>query len=88
MPNQVFEWIVDRSSRFVLDDKSLSQQYCTSMLFHSSNSKYWTKKTNWLESRDECDWFGVQCLDDDVFELNLANNNVSGTVALSKSGRK
>jgi len=86
MPNQAFEWIVNQSSTFVLNDKSLKQQYCLSVLYINSNGKYWTNKTDWLQSRDECDWFGVQCTNDDVFELKLAHNNVSGTVALSKSG--
>jgi len=83
MSNQAFEWIVNQSSAFVLDDKSLAQQYCLSVLYFNSNGKYWTNKTDWLQSRDECDWYGVQCMNGDVIELKLAHNNVSGTVALS-----
>jgi len=56
---------------------------CLSVFYFNSNGKYWTNKIDWLQSRDECDWYGVQCMDDDVFELKLANNNVSGNVTLS-----
>jgi len=52
-------------------------------LYNSTNGASWTSSANWL-SGDPCtqDWYGITCKPDDssVQEINLANNNLSGTL--------
>lgn len=49
-------------------------------LYDATNGGNWTNVTNWLEG-DECDWFGVTCVDDGVVtELVLQANNLVGSI--------
>jgi uncharacterized delta-60 repeat protein len=55
-------------------------------LYNSTNGTGWTNKTNWLSTTvSECDWFGVTCSDNHVWQIDLRNNNLSGTIPSSIS---
>ncbi|MDH7944292.1 hypothetical protein QGM61_10715 [Pseudohongiella sp. SYSU M77423] len=49
-------------------------------LYNATGGTNWTNSTGWLgEAGTECDWFGVQCDQQDALTgLNLANNNLTG----------
>jgi hypothetical protein len=50
-------------------------------LYDSMNGSNWTTKTNWNGSAGtECEWYGVTCTGDDVTGINLATNNLVGTI--------
>jgi Leucine-rich repeat (LRR) protein len=52
-------------------------------LYNSTNGANWTNKTGWLgPAGTECNWYGVGCDDFEfsVFNLSLANNNLSGSI--------
>jgi len=49
-------------------------------LYNATGGANWSNNTGWLgEAGTECDWFGVQCDQQDALTgLNLANNNLTG----------
>ena len=59
-----------------------SQQRATLVsLYNATNGESWTNNTGWLgESGTECDWFGVQCFDGEVTQINLGGNNLIGAL--------
>jgi Leucine-rich repeat (LRR) protein len=58
----------------------LDSRFVLSKLFDETNGEYWHRSDYWKSDTDVCDWFGVGCDGSDVILLNLAVNNVSGTV--------
>ena len=53
--------------------------------FNGTNGAQWTNKTNWnSDIISPCGWFGVTCANGRVTELNLFNNNLSGTIPIEK----
>jgi Leucine-rich repeat (LRR) protein len=40
----------------------------------------WKREERWLTSNNECDWFGVKCLDGIVNTISLPANGLSGSV--------
>lgn len=55
-------------------------------LYNATNGPNWTNKTNWLSSCNPCQWYGITCrAGERVSEINLANNNLSGSLPVSLS---
>lgn len=58
-------------------------------LYLSTNGEYWNQKSGWqdyLINCNVCTWQGVGCRSGRVVALNLANNNLNGTLPSSFSG--
>ena len=54
--------------------------------YDSAKGSEWTNSTNWLDEYESfCDWHGVVCADgmNNVIELNLSNNGLSGRMSKS-----
>jgi uncharacterized protein YjbI with pentapeptide repeats len=50
-------------------------------LYSSTYALNWTNKTGWAGAvGTECDWYGVTCTGGDLTGLNLASNNLVGTI--------
>ena len=50
-------------------------------LYNATGGQYWAQ--TWSTSTDPCgppSWFGVICIDQNVTELNLVTNNLTGTL--------
>eukprot|EP00584_Thalassiosira_punctigera_P022656 CAMPEP_0172573310 /NCGR_PEP_ID=MMETSP1067-20121228/136119_1 /TAXON_ID=265564 ORGANISM="Thalassiosira punctigera, Strain Tpunct2005C2" /NCGR_SAMPLE_ID=MMETSP1067 /ASSEMBLY_ACC=CAM_ASM_000444 /LENGTH=1416 /DNA_ID=CAMNT_0013365909 /DNA_START=302 /DNA_END=4550 /DNA_ORIENTATION=- len=48
--------------------------------YRENGGEHWFNNDGWLEDEDHCNWFGVACNGDGlVTELNLRNNNLTGT---------
>jgi hypothetical protein len=52
-----------------------------SLLYHSTQGSLWTSKDSWM-TNDPCDnaWYGITCSNDDVVQIDLANNNLQGSI--------
>jgi Leucine-rich repeat (LRR) protein len=69
------------------EDKIL-QRWALAVLFKSTNGDGWVTTTNWLTSKDECEWYStidsdrMDVCDDDgrLLTLHLRNNALSGTL--------
>ena len=57
-------------------------------LYRSTNGSDWSNQTNWLTDAPVCDWYGVTVEDGKVVQLNLANNQLEGTLPDSISQLK
>lgn len=55
-------------------------------LYKATNGDSWTNNTNWCSAEPISTWYGVKCSDDGlVTGLDLANNNLNGTLPQSLS---
>ena len=64
------------------------------LLYRHTDGDRWTVNTNWIESENHCDWFGISCTNIDldgasplertrVERVELSGNNLSGSAPLS-----
>ena len=52
---------------------------------NTSGETSWTNSTNWLSDAPVCEWHGITVVDGHVTDINLGNNNLSGTIPASLS---
>jgi Leucine-rich repeat (LRR) protein len=50
------------------------------ILFDETGGTEWYEASGWLSDPNPCNWFGVTCDNGAVAELNLPDNNLSGTI--------
>jgi len=91
-PEQLaLRWLVDEdplglSVENKADQNRLIQRYALLTFWYSTNGKAWSANDKWLETEDECTWFGVTCnLNSVVIQIgteeeNLAGNNLVGHI--------
>jgi len=58
----------------------ISTEECAALsaLYSSTNGAEWTDNSDWLQTDTPCAWASVTCQDNQVTELNLADNNLQG----------
>ena len=49
-------------------------------LYQSTNGDNWTDYTNWCSDKPIEEWYGVTCLDNGKYQLDLSNNNLTGKI--------
>ena len=49
-------------------------------LYNSTGGPNWTDHTNWLQTYTPCTWHGVNCPNEQLRELHLGYNNLTGTL--------
>lgn len=84
---QAFNWLIkdDFTTENTTSEKIL-QRYALAVLYFSTNGEgKWAKKEDWVSHLDECDWYGVKCLDSQdeftpVLEIRLDRNHLGGTI--------
>eukprot|EP00546_Thalassionema_frauenfeldii_P002577 CAMPEP_0178938850 /NCGR_PEP_ID=MMETSP0786-20121207/26559_1 /TAXON_ID=186022 /ORGANISM="Thalassionema frauenfeldii, Strain CCMP 1798" /LENGTH=631 /DNA_ID=CAMNT_0020617613 /DNA_START=83 /DNA_END=1975 /DNA_ORIENTATION=- len=83
----ISEQVINVQSPSWYTNQRILQQYALVALFFSASNGpnkgiSWNEKEGWLESLDECEWYGVSCASDDVTitALNLTNNNIAGSL--------
>src|SRR5690606_4916049 len=79
--NQIGNYKLKLSSTRSANMISPEQRSALNALFTSTGGPGWTNNTGWMGPRGtECFWYGVVCQDGKVVALNLANNNLTGTM--------
>ncbi|OAD22095.1 secreted protein containing Leucine-rich repeat protein [Candidatus Thiomargarita nelsonii] len=60
----------------------IPQAECEALVafYNSTNGPNWSDKTGWNETNTPCSWIGVTCSDGHVTELNLSENQLSGSI--------
>ncbi len=56
-------------------DKSILME-----LYNSTNGSGWTNRTNWGTAEPVSNWYGITVVSDQITEIKLKNNNVTGTI--------
>lgn len=51
-------------------------------LYNSTNGSGWTNKTNWLTNQPISTWYGVTVVADEITEIELKKNNLTGTIPI------
>jgi Leucine-rich repeat (LRR) protein len=49
-------------------------------LWESTSGVNWTSSHGWFSSDSYCSWEGITCHDKNIIKINLANNNLNGTI--------
>lgn len=58
----------------------LRQRYILALLYLTTNGDFWENTDKWLSVEDECDWHGLDCLNQEMFDVDLSRNNLTGTI--------
>mmetsp|Transcript_8719 Transcript_8719/g.13447 ORF Transcript_8719/g.13447 Transcript_8719/m.13447 type:complete len:1175 (-) Transcript_8719:1036-4560(-) len=86
--DKAIEWVSEKKSQDFewYTDARVIQQYSLVSFFLStsrgeSGSSPWINKAGWMDSTNECKWFGIECdKSGSVASLNLASNNLVGSL--------
>ena len=49
-------------------------------LYQSTNGDNWTNNTNWCSDKPIEEWYGITCLDNGKYQLDLTYNNLTGKI--------
>jgi Leucine-rich repeat (LRR) protein/sugar lactone lactonase YvrE len=49
-------------------------------LYDSTDGDNWTTNTDWKQTNTPCSWYGITCANDVVTEIDLHDNNLTGTL--------
>ncbi len=49
-------------------------------LYNTTNGPNWKNKTGWLQTNTPCSWYGITCVGGHVTQINLAGNQLSGSI--------
>jgi Leucine-rich repeat (LRR) protein len=77
-------WIA-REDHLILDISAdnldaVVERYVLALTYHSTNGPSWTDQDGYLSEFGLCDWHGVSCDGIFITSLNLARNNLDGTI--------
>jgi Leucine-rich repeat (LRR) protein len=80
-----FEWLENDPRLQSYPDWKALQRYSLACLYFATNaalskSPNWKKKENWLTSKNECEWQGIECLDGVLSSLSLPSNGLTGSM--------
>lgn len=73
---------INNSDASICDGTSITYTQCESLmrLYDSTNGDDWTNNTDWKLTNAPCSWHGVSCDLGNVVTVNLASNNLTGTL--------
>ncbi|MDP4536618.1 S8 family serine peptidase [Alkalimonas collagenimarina] len=63
----------------------VSEQQCDALveLYYQTTGPGWFERSGWLQNNMPCSWFGVQCQGSQVTAIELADNNLTGSIPAS-----
>ena len=70
-------WLFSSDPR-ELSDLRLVQRWALASFYYATNGNGWVDKLGWMEPRDECEWYGVTCIDGVICKLELIQNRLVG----------
>ncbi|GAX17313.1 hypothetical protein FisN_10Lh177 [Fistulifera solaris] len=76
------KWIVE--DPLVTSEDAVLVRFALATIYYANGGSDWLRSTNWMSSEDVCEWEGVGCsvnIDAKVQELDLSNNNLTGTLS-------
>ena len=85
--HKAMNWIIyedplalDPANSSVEAELRISQRYSLATLYFASPVGQWANATGWLDN-NECEWFGITCDGEVVTEIDVSQNNVTGTIS-------
>lgn len=76
------------SLKIVQTTKNYANKCVLEKFFNSTNGTHWMNNTNWLSDKPLSEWYGIQMYGNEIIEINLQNNNLTGTIPLEISKLK
>jgi hypothetical protein len=81
------QWIRTPNNVGIYNDRIFLQRYALATLYYSTEGNNWIASDAWLTNATECEWYSssqqpalICDADRNILELNLANNNLRGTI--------
>jgi hypothetical protein len=81
------QWIRTPNNVGIYNDRIFLQRYALATLYYSTEGNNWIASDSWLTNATECEWYSssqqpalICDADRNILELNLANNNLRGTI--------
>lgn len=61
---------------------TISVEECKALgaLYNSTNGNSWVDHTGWFDDENPCSWFGITCENNQVAEIRLSDNNLTGVL--------
>jgi hypothetical protein len=88
--SQALAWLEGNTDVATYSEAKIIQRYAMACFFYTTfgvENDYtgaapveWKNYDKWVTDDDECTWHGVNCTDADIVSVDLADNNVTGTV--------
>jgi hypothetical protein len=88
--SQALAWLEGNTDVATYSEEKIIQRYAMACFFYTTfgvENSYtgaspveWKNVDKWVTDDDECTWYGVDCADADIISVDLADNNVTGTV--------
>jgi hypothetical protein len=76
-----FTWLMGNTDLRTYNETTLQQRFAMACLHLSTNQDAtWEEDDGWMTDSDECFWFGVDCKDGFLMNLNLTDNGLEGLV--------
>ena len=78
-----FDWLLNTDvGTDPCDSLQVTQRYALAVFYESTDGNNWAVNDGWLSGSPVCDWFEVECLDDEatISQLTLFDNNLSGSL--------
>ena len=64
---------------------SSSEREALIEFYHATGGDDWVDNDGWLENDNACTWTGIQCIDGRIARIELARNNLTGSLPTSLS---
>jgi len=75
-----FHWMYKNGPIASVADRRLVQRWILASFYFGLGGDNWVINDGWLTENDECQWYGVTCIDGVVSELELEQNRLVGEV--------
>ena len=78
-----FDWLLNTDVETdPCDTLQITQRYALAVLYESTGGIDWAVDDGWLSASPVCDWFEVDCADNEttIIQLTLFDNNLNGTL--------
>mmetsp|Transcript_33461 Transcript_33461/g.81013 ORF Transcript_33461/g.81013 Transcript_33461/m.81013 type:complete len:925 (+) Transcript_33461:372-3146(+) len=76
---RALEWAAENDSRnAAVESVEFRERFTLANLFYATNGESWTRRSGWTGGDSHCNWESVVCVNGQVSELDLRENNMNG----------
>ena len=74
-------WILYEKNMPAPSSKAFGQRYALAVLYYATSGQKWKLKDQWLSSKSECSWYGLDCDSwGNIISIDLGFNDLNGLI--------
>lgn len=74
------EWLLFSDPSVVKTNATIIPRFVLAVTYFANNGPAWFSSEQWLTAADVCEWQGIVCELNRIVQVDLANNNLNGTI--------